>query len=85
MEIDKRICKVCKELKFRIRDGMYPNKKDARFVDELGAHWNGNTCPKCHGQQTKSHLKKKRDKEAIQTDVLKEIDELALSKKEEVS
>lgn len=62
MEIDKRQCKVCGEIKLRIRDGRFPNHKDSKFVDELGKHWNGNTCPKCHNEKIRAQVKAKRQK-----------------------
>lgn len=45
-ELNKRICKVCQELKDRITAGKF-NHKDKKFVDADNKLWNGNVCPKC--------------------------------------
>jgi Zn finger protein HypA/HybF involved in hydrogenase expression len=60
MEIDKRVCKVCKEVKLRIRGTKFPNSKDSKFLDELGRLWNGNTCPDCHSKKVAVVIKEKR-------------------------
>ena len=60
MEKDLRICKVCNNIKVRIQDGRYPDKRFKKFVDESGSQWNGSKCPDCHRLGTKSAIAKKR-------------------------
>ena len=64
MEIDKKECKVCKELKIRVRVGRYPNFKDIKFSDEIGLLWNGKTCPTCHKKIMQEKMSIKRAKKA---------------------
>lgn len=56
------ICKICKEEKTRIRDGMFPNGKDPRFIDKNGIQWNGRECPDCHKSKNKVRIKNRRHK-----------------------
>lgn len=60
LEVDKRQCKVCGEYKLRVRNGKYPNKKDAIFTDMEGKQWSGNVCPQCHVNRTKTRQKNRR-------------------------
>lgn len=60
-EKDLRICKVCRELKVRIANGRYPNRKDRRFVDESGLSWNGRVCGTCHAGKMKEKMRVKRE------------------------
>lgn len=59
MEVNKRTCKVCTQLKDRIEAGRY-NEKDKRFVDGNNKSWNGNVCPDCHRSKVKEAVKLKR-------------------------
>lgn len=60
MDKDKRICKVCKEVKLRIHTGKYDGKTK-RFEDEQGSHWNGNTCPECNKKRVKFSIRQLRE------------------------
>lgn len=58
-ESDKRVCKVCKVCKDRTLAGKFDsiNKK---YIDASGGLWNGSTCPSCHRNKCREHLKSKR-------------------------
>lgn len=56
MEVNKRICKVCKELKDRILVGKFDDK-NKKYHDETGKSWNGSTCPGCHVEQVRIKMK----------------------------
>lgn len=58
--VDKKVCKSCQQIKTRIRSGKYPNSKNARFVDEMGGHWMGHTCPDCNRKKQKALLQERR-------------------------
>lgn len=62
MEVNKRLCKICKELKTRITDGKF-DAKNKRYVDENGWLWSGNYCPKCQLEKVRAAMKNKRAKE----------------------
>ena len=53
------ICKVCKELKTRIQDGMFDHK-NKRWIDENGVLYNGRVCPSCHKAKQAENQRKKR-------------------------
>jgi hypothetical protein len=49
MEVNRRKCKVCGEIKVRqTLDNKFPNGRDKKHVDAEGKLWSGNTCPSCH-------------------------------------
>jgi ribonuclease HIII len=56
MEADKRICKICKQLKNRILVGKFDDK-NKKYNDETGKSWNGSTCPPCHKEQVRIKMK----------------------------
>jgi ssDNA-binding Zn-finger/Zn-ribbon topoisomerase 1 len=56
-------CKVCQQLKRRIVNGKRPNLSSKKYVDPFGKEWNGKTCPTCHREKQKAHMKKRRSKE----------------------
>lgn len=60
MEKDLRRCRNCNELKIRILDGRYPNKKDKRYVDESGRQWSGSVCSVCKRAQSKKTMRRIR-------------------------
>lgn len=53
-------CKICGELKARIHDGNFANKKDKRYIGDCGKQWSGLTCPGCHTLLTKERTRRKR-------------------------
>jgi DNA-directed RNA polymerase subunit M/transcription elongation factor TFIIS len=59
-EANRTICKVCRKIKMRIQSGKYPDSKDKKWVDESGVQWNGRTCPDCHRERMKFHVRKVR-------------------------
>lgn len=59
IERNLTICRKCLQIKPRILDGKY-NKKDKRFLDDDGGHWNGNICAACHRENVKQRNKTKR-------------------------
>ncbi len=66
-ERDLKHCKVCGELKLRVRSGKYPNNKNPRFADNKGRLWNGATCPDCHVKKQKNLQKGRRKLVALDT------------------
>lgn len=62
--ITKQFCKVCNIEKLRIQVGFFGStqRRCKRFVDETGLLWNGSTCPACHKEHCKNHIKEKRNK-----------------------
>lgn len=61
MEANKRLCKICKELKTRITDGKF-DEKNKRYVDENGWLWNGSKCPQCQLISVREKMKARREK-----------------------
>lgn len=61
--VEKNIkqCKVCGQLKERILAGKF-DTKNKKWTNEQGKLWNGHTCPECHKNKTKTHLRVKRAK-----------------------
>lgn len=57
---EKKICKICRQVKNRIQNGKYPNGKDKRWVDETGSQWNGAVCPSCQKLKVKQQTKHSR-------------------------
>lgn len=55
------MCKYCGLEKKRYKNGVYPNGKDARYVDENDREWSGRTCPDCQSLKTARRAKAKRD------------------------
>jgi len=51
-------CKVCKQLKIRIQDGMF-NHKDKRWIGEDGTQWVGKKCPDCVREYNRIKQKEK--------------------------
>lgn len=56
MEVNKRICKVCGELKNRILVGKFDDKNKKYHGDD-GKLWNGSVCPQCHKEQVRAKMK----------------------------
>ena len=52
-------CKICKELKLRIQDGMYDHK-NKRWIDKYSSPWNGKCCPTCHQAKQAENQRNKR-------------------------
>ena len=50
-------CKHCNIEKKRFKNGVYPNAKDAKLVNEDGRQWSGRSCPDCHS--TRNALRQK--------------------------
>lgn len=61
MELDKRICKTCKQIKTRIRQEKYNDQKNYKYRDENGKLWLGNLCPSCNNERLKNVMKEKRN------------------------
>lgn len=55
-------CKVCAQVKKRIRSGQYTKKigKTPKWVGEDGLIWNGLVCGQCHRNQTAVRMVIKR-------------------------
>lgn len=62
MEQNKTFCKICKQLKFRIEDGKFPDGKNKKWKDESGKQWNGKYCYSCNLIRVKTKMKEKRTK-----------------------
>lgn len=62
MEKNKRICKLCNELKDRIQSGIYPDGKNKKHVDESGKLWNGSVCGVCNVKRSHDNMKRLRAK-----------------------
>lgn len=54
--MDKRHCKICKDLKIRELVGKF-NDKDKKYVNENKRLWNGNVCPDCVVKQSRERMK----------------------------
>lgn len=65
MECEYKVCKICNVEHKRFRDGVYPNGKDTRFVNESGKEWSGRVCPQCHINKVSNKLKEKREKRKL--------------------
>lgn len=61
MEVNKRHCKKCGQLKDRIEAGKFPNGRDKKWRDESGKLWSGKICGLCNNTRTKEIMKKARD------------------------
>jgi hypothetical protein len=53
-------CKICKQLKPKIKLQKYPNGKDCVYRDSVGGLWNGKTCPSCYRDIQDKRMKNKR-------------------------
>jgi hypothetical protein len=60
MEINKRLCKCCGQLRQRIEDGKYPNGKNKKWRDEDGKLWSGSVCGQCNNGRAKEVMRKAR-------------------------
>lgn len=61
IESNKRICKICLQIKDRIQSGKF-DEKNKRWVDETGKLWNGSKCPECTKNVSKEKMRLKRIK-----------------------
>jgi hypothetical protein len=59
MEQNIKCCKNCGVNKQHILDTKY-DYKNKKYVDETGGQWNGKTCPSCHNNNMRIHMKSKR-------------------------
>lgn len=59
-ESQRKICKVCQELKTRVLDDSYRWGKCKLWKDEEGKLWNGLTCPPCNVKRANGYMKKLR-------------------------
>jgi hypothetical protein len=57
------VCKGCGEKKTRYLAGLYPRKKDKKWVDENGFQYNGSYCPDCHRKNVAERKRKKKTNE----------------------
>ena len=57
-----KVCKVCQQSKMRIFDGLFPDGKNNIWIDESNRQWVGRTCPSCHLEKMKLHMKDKRSR-----------------------
>lgn len=55
IEVSRRICKVCGELKDRILVGKF-DSRNKKYHDETGKTWNGHTCPSCVVLQSRLNM-----------------------------
>lgn len=62
MESDKRICKICGEMKTRTMVGKYPDNRNKKFTDESGKLWNGSVCGVCNVKRSHENMKKLRQR-----------------------
>jgi len=62
MESDKRLCKMCNELKIRTMVGKYPDNRNKKFADETGKLWNGSICGVCNVKRSHTNMKKLRER-----------------------
>ena len=62
MESDKRLCKICGELKIRTMVGKYPDNRNKKFADESGKLWNGSVCGSCNVKRSHENMKKLRQR-----------------------
>lgn len=62
MEINRALCKICNELKFKKENGRYPGSggKNKRFTDLNDKEWSGRVCPDCHRNNAKKNMKAAR-------------------------
>lgn len=60
MDSNQVKCKVCQVIKTKIENGLYPNQKTKRYVDEFGKQWSGKTCPECNRTRAKMTMKAAR-------------------------
>lgn len=59
IEINKRVCKVCGQLKDRILVGKFDNR-NKKYIDESGRSWNGNCCGECHKESIRRRMQAMR-------------------------
>ena len=64
-EIDRVTCKKCGHKKLRIAAGKY-DKRNKRYVDNHGSHWNGRLCPTCHNKRIKENMQTMRLSRKVQ-------------------
>jgi len=62
MEINRKKCSICGELKYRIQLGNFNSGKDKRWVDENGKQWNGHKCPECQRKRALAYANIRRGK-----------------------
>lgn len=60
MEVEVKICKVCKFKTPHIVKGMFPAGRDYRYVDAFDRLWSGKTCPTCHAAKATKRAQEKR-------------------------
>lgn len=60
MESNQVKCKSCQLIKIKIDNGLYPNQKTKRYVDQFGKMWNGKVCPECNRTRAKMTMKASR-------------------------
>lgn len=61
-DIQKKQCKVCSEIKYRIQMGKFASGKDKRWVDDTGKQWNGFVCPDCQRKRSLVYANIRRGK-----------------------
>lgn len=62
IEIQKKKCKICNELKSRIAYGKFGTSNNKRWIDEDGKQWNGLVCPSCQRKRALVNMHKLRGK-----------------------
>lgn len=60
LELNYRICKICRELKHRILAGKF-DSVNKKWTDENNKLWNGNVCPACVVIKSRENMKKLRN------------------------
>jgi hypothetical protein len=58
--LDFRECKICHNVKVRIRQGEFPDGKSPKYCDQFNKLWNGLNCPECNVDKTREKMKKSR-------------------------
>lgn len=61
MEINKTICKGCKQIKDRVSAGTFKNGRNKKWRDENGQLWSGKLCGPCNALRLKETMQNKRN------------------------
>lgn len=64
-EVQKKECKVCKQLKERIFVGRFPDGRNKKWRDESGKLWSGLVCGICNVKRSHDMMKKGRNERKV--------------------
>jgi len=59
-EVNVSQCRKCGKMEVRKQDGYFPDGRNKRFVNAVGAQWSGRACPDCVRRRVKDQVKQKR-------------------------